>query len=114
MVPELQIITKTYDFLLYLIPQVAKFPRAERYLVGERLENTCLDFFELLLTACYSKDKVALLQRANVKLEQARYYVRLCKDLKFTNLHHYEVISKKMNEIGVQLGGWIKQQKVRG
>jgi len=34
-----QIITKMYDFLLYLIPQVSKFPRSQRYLVGERLEG---------------------------------------------------------------------------
>ena len=102
-----------YDFLLYLIPQVAKFPRSERYLVGERLETCCFDVFELLLTAVYSREKISCLQRANVRLEQARHYVRLCKDLKLLNLHRYEVISKTMNEIGAQLGGWIKQQKGR-
>jgi len=108
-----QIITKMYDFLLYLIPQVAKFPRSERYLVGERLEKSGFDILELLLEACYSREKTALLHRANVKLEQARHYVRLCKDLKFISLHCYEVISKMMNEIGVQLGGWIKQQSAK-
>lgn len=29
MTASLQIVTKAYDFLLYLIPQVAKFPRSE-------------------------------------------------------------------------------------
>lgn len=48
-----QIITKTYDFLLYLLPQVARFPRSERYLLGERLELLCFDVLELLLNACY-------------------------------------------------------------
>lgn len=106
-----QIISKTYDFLLYLLPQVAKFPRSERYLLGERLESACFDVLELLLEACYTRDKLALLRRVNVKLEQSRHYVRLCKDLKPINLHRYEVISKMLNEIGVQLGGWIKQQR---
>ena len=108
-----QVIAKFYDFLLYLIPQVAKFPRSERYLLGERLEKAGFDILELLLEACYTREKVALLQRANVRLEQARFYVRMCKDLKLINLHRYEVISKTMNEIGAQLGGWIKQQRVR-
>ncbi len=108
-----QIIAKTYDFLMYLIPQVAKFPRSDRYLLGERLEQAVFDVFESLLSACYSRDKIASLQHANIRLEQARYYVRMCKDLKFINLHRYEVISKMMNELGVQLGGWIKQQRGR-
>lgn len=95
-----------YDFLLYLLPSVAKFPRSERYLLGERLESAAFDVLEILLEACYSREKMDLLNRANVKLEQTRYYVRLCKDLKLISLHGYEVISKKVNEIGVQLGGW--------
>lgn len=88
-----QIITKTYDLLLYLLPQVAKFPRSERYLLGERLELLCFDVLELLLNACYSREKVSILQQANVKLEQARYYVRLCKDLKEKTQNSDEVKS---------------------
>ena len=106
-----QIITKVYDFLLYLLPQVAKFPKSERYLLGERLENVSFDSLELLLEAVYSIQKLPLLQKTNIKLEQARHYVRLCKVLKLLDLHRYEIVSKKLDEIGVQLGGWIKQQK---
>lgn len=111
--PAPQIIAKTYDFLVYLLPQVAKFPRTERYLLGERLENACFAVFDLLLAACYTKEKVPLLQNANIKLEQARYYVRLSKDLRFISLQRYEVMSKMMNEVGAQLGGWLKQQRGR-
>lgn len=108
-----QVVTKMYDVLVYLIPQVAKFPRSERYLVGDRLEISCFDVLELLLEAGYTRDKTVLLQRANIKLEQTRYYIRLCKDLTLINLHRYEVISKMLNDVGLQLGGWIKQQRER-
>ncbi len=104
-----QILTRIYDLLLYLIPQVSKFPRAQRYLLGDRLETTVLDVLEFLVEATYSRDKVPLLRQSNVKLEKARYYVRLCKDLKLIDLHHYQVLSKMINEVGIQLGGWIKQ-----
>ncbi len=30
------IITKVYDLALYLIPQVGKFPKQQRYTLGER------------------------------------------------------------------------------
>lgn len=111
MVSHPEIITKAYDFLLYLVPQVSKFRRSERYLLGERLERLNFDVFELLLEASLSKEKSALLHRANIKLEQARHFVRLSKDLKLLDLHCYEVLSKRINEIGLQLGGWLKQQK---
>ncbi len=104
-----QILTRIYDLLLYLIPQVSKFSRAQRYLLGDRLEMTILDVLELLVEATYLRDKTHLLRQSNVKLEKARYYVRLCKDLKLIDLHHYQVLSKMINEVGVQLGGWIKQ-----
>lgn len=104
------IITKVYDFLLYLIPQISDLPRSQRYLLGDRLELSGFDVLEILLEACYSPSKLALLKTANVKLEKIRYYIRLCKDLKLINLHRYEVLSKMVNEIGMQLGGWIKQQ----
>lgn len=106
-----QIITAIYDLLLYLIPQISKFPRSQRYLLGDRLETIVLDALELLLEATYSRDKAPLLARANVTLEKARYYVRLCKDLKLMDLQRYQVLSKMINEVGMQLGGWIKQQK---
>lgn len=99
----------TEQFLL--VPQTSKFPRSQRYLLGERLEATSCDVLEILLEACYAQNKLVLLQQANIKLEKIRYFNRLCKDLKLTNLHKYEVISKMVNDIGVQLGGWIKQQK---
>lgn len=105
-----QVVTKVYDFLLYLIPQIGKFPKNQRYLLGDRLETMVLEILELLLEAVYSREKLILLRRANVKLETVRYYVRLCKDLKLVNLHGYETISCKVQEIGAQLGGWIKQQ----
>jgi hypothetical protein len=106
-----QIITKIYDLLLYLIPQISKFPKSQRYLLGDRLEIIGLEVLEIFLEALYSRDKLVLLQRANIKLEQTRYYARLCKDLKLVSLHGYEVLTKKIHEVGIQLGGWIKQQK---
>ena len=45
---ELPIIQKTFDLLLWLLPKVDKFPRKQKYLLGERMERTELDFMGLL------------------------------------------------------------------
>ena len=41
------IIIKVYDLVLYLIPQIAKLPRQQRYTLGERIESMTLDFFKI-------------------------------------------------------------------
>lgn len=108
-----QILVRVYDFMLYLVPQVAKFPKNQRYNLGERIEKTTLDVFEKIVEALYSKDKAQILQVANINVEKIRLLVRLAKDLKLVNLHCYEVMSKLLYEIGVELGAWIKQQKAK-
>ncbi len=102
------IITKTYDLLLYLIPQLAKFPRDQKFLLGDRIETLMLDFLEDMIVAYYSREKLLLLDKGNLKLERLRYLIRLCNDLKFLNDRRYGLISEKINEIGRMVGGWRK------
>ena len=105
-----QILVIFYDYLLYLVQRVSKFPRNQRYLMGERLEMLSLEVMARLVAAAFSTEKLEILKDANIKLEQIRFHVRLCKDTKLLNLQHYEVMSKKLNDIGIQLGAWIKHQ----
>ena len=51
-------ITLTYDLLKWTIPTLKKFPRDQRFLLGDRIENYTLDILELLICANYSKDKL--------------------------------------------------------
>ena len=37
---------KVYQFLLWLIPTVEKFPRGQRFLLGDRIQTTALDVLE--------------------------------------------------------------------
>ena len=40
-----------------------------------------------------------------------RYQTRLCRDLDLLDVRRYEHVSKLINEIGENLGGWIRQQR---
>ena len=104
------IIAKTHDFLRYMIPQLEKLPRNQKFLLGDRIENHILDLLELFIEAFYStrSQKAELLRSANLKLEMLRHLVRLCFEMKYFNVHKYEVISKSINEIGAMNGGWLK------
>jgi hypothetical protein len=104
------IITKVYDVLMWLLPQIEKFPRVHRYILGKRLEEQLYELLDLTIDAAYTRDKHRILIQANLLLEKLRYTVRLCKDMKFINLKKYEYLSKQFMEIGKMIGGWIKEQ----
>ena len=82
---EVDAIIKLYDFLLWMIPKLEKFPRSQKFLLGDRIENLMLDILELLIDAAYSKQKQQTLRTANLNLEKLLYMVRLSKDPKLIN-----------------------------
>lgn len=105
------ILTLTYDFLLYLIPQLAKFPRDQKFLLADRMQTLAHDILDDLITAYYSglsQEKIERLRLANIKLERLRYCIRLSHDLKLISNEKYGKLSERVNVIGGTLGNWTK------
>lgn len=46
---ELPIIRAFYDFVLWLSPKIAKFPRDQRFVLGERMERQLYGILENLI-----------------------------------------------------------------
>jgi hypothetical protein len=95
------ILTKLQDLLVYLIPQLNKFPRDQKFVLGDRIETKLLDVQEFCLRAYYSRDKRGHLLEANLQLEVARHLVRLANALKLFSNHTYGVLAEKMDEVGL-------------
>ena len=108
---ELVVITKTYDLILWSCQHTSRFPRQHRFVLGERLERTLYDLLETLIQAKYRKERTALLEAANLKLEILRFQVRLAKDLQCLRPNSYEFGSKQIDEIGKLVGGWLRPRK---
>ncbi len=108
---EVDAITKLYDFILWIIPKLEKYPRSQKFLLADRIESLMLDILELLIDAAYSKKKDKALRSANLKLEKLRYLIRLSKDLKILNIKSYEFSSRSIDDIGISIGGWLKYTK---
>lgn len=70
------------QFLLWLIPTVEKFPRSQKFLLGDRIQATALDVLEALIEATYSRDRRTYLARANLGLEMLRHFLRIAAELK--------------------------------
>ena len=108
---ELSVIVKTYDFTLWLLPHLAKFSRDHRFTLGNRLEEGMLEVLDLVVEASYTAEKRTLLQRANTRLNRVRYLVRLANDLHQISVKQYEFAAIAIEGIGVEIGGWLKQQR---
>lgn len=107
------IFTKTYDLLTWLMPITEGFPKSQRFFMATRLQDTALDFYELIVRARRVSDRAAVLFEADLKLEQLRLYLRLCVDpkVKLLSPGQYEHGARLADEIGRLLGSWIKRVK---
>lgn len=113
---ESPIFSRTYDLLLWLLPQTAKFPRPHRFGLAERVTRLALDFQESIIAAGLrgGQERVEQLKRADEQLAQLRLHIRLCKDLEMISLGQYEHAARMLVEIGRLLGGWQKSNSTAG
>jgi hypothetical protein len=113
-VSELPIVQKTYDLIKWYIPILNRLPRDHRFALGERIVNNLYNLLEGLIQARYAKnDKLAQLQSLNTQLDILRYQTRLLYDFQLISDKRSKYINQQFNDIGFDLGGWIKQQQKR-
>lgn len=113
---ESPIFSRTYDFLLWLLPQASRFPRAYRFTLAERVQRRALDLQETLIAAGLRRgpERAARLREADAQLAQLRQALRLCKDLDFLTIGQYEHAAGRLAEIGRLLGGWQRAGEKSG
>lgn len=107
---EMVIFTRTYDFLTWLIPLSENFPRSQRFIITQRLQNAALNFQELILEAnsLRGANRIEKLRAADAELLKTRLYLRLCDRWQWINKGQYRHASRLVSEIGKLLGGWLK------
>jgi hypothetical protein len=62
--------------------------------LGERLERTLYDLLKTLIQAKYSRDRISLLDEANLKLQILRFQVRLGNELQCLRAGSYAFAKK--------------------
>ncbi|PSN17531.1 four helix bundle protein [filamentous cyanobacterium CCP5] len=112
-VADLPVIQKTYDLVKWYVPILNRLPRNHRFTLGERVINGLYDLLEGLILARYSRDKLAILESLNTQLDLLRHQTRLLLDFELMETKRYEYVGKLINEIGTELGGWIRHQRKR-
>ncbi len=112
---DIPILKKSYELYSTFHEYRRVVSKADRFTVYERSENLIVDLIELLLEAGYTKsgNKVAILEKASIKLNTLRFFIRLMKETKVFDLKKYTTLQDKIDEIGRMLGGWIRSSSAR-
>jgi len=109
---ETPLFSKIYELFSRLYDAGKKFPKRDRYTLGQRIENCCLDLLELIIEAgnAPKQEKMPSLKKANTKLEVLKVLLRTCNDKKLLRDKNYLALQEILQEAGKMLGGWIRYQ----
>lgn len=102
-----------YDFALYIYPILNNWPKAEKFALTNRIKNCIFTMLEECVALRKSSTKKSHAYAIDRELDMLRTYFHLGYDLKYCNAHRYEVIGRKLAEIGGRVGGLIKAINTR-
>ncbi len=97
-----------YRFILWLIPTLTRFPRSQKFLLGDRIQNIAIDILEALIEATYTKHRDEPLSKANLNIEKLRFLLRLCRDLEYLDTRRHEFAMRSIDDTGRRIGAWRK------
>ncbi len=107
------VLEQTYQFMLWLVPTVEKFPRSQKFLIGDRIQTAAHEVLDGLIEATYTRRREGVLSSVNLALEKLRFLFRLSLDLRCLDKRRYEFAARSLDEIGRQVGGWLRASRAR-
>ena len=105
------VVQKAYDWALWIIPKVEKFPKSYRFSIGQSLVSASIELLMNLVDATYQVRNSGSLGAAVREVNRIRYLMRLAKDLRVVNIAGHEFSSKALDEVGRMAGGWLKSAR---
>lgn len=110
---ELVLFQKIYDFFLFAHPIINRFPKSQRFVLGQTIENGIIKLLTFTIRANkqYGDKRKVLQDKISDELDILRILFRLSCDLKFISIKQYKHTVEKINEIGRILAGWKRVNK---
>lgn len=99
--------------MVWLVPALERFPRSQKFLLGDRIQGTALDVLESLIEATYTRRRRDHLARANLGIEKLRFLCRLAWELRCLDRRRYEYAARRLDETGRRIGAWMKAHRAR-
>lgn len=110
---ELIIYQKYVDLIKYSYNLLKKFPKSEKFAMVAQIKSGMFDALKLILRAnkVYRNMglRVDMLNQLDAEVQMQKVLVRLAHSNRYISNSNYIEWSRRLDEIGRILGGWIKQ-----
>ncbi len=109
---EFIIHTKMLSVTLWLFEKVNTFPKSQRFILGQQIENSALCCLRAIIEANNARSSEATLRKLdvlNVELEVLRSLLRVAYEVKFLKGTSLGFIVGEIDEVGKMRGGWAKR-----
>ncbi|HCC83415.1 TPA: hypothetical protein DEP96_01035 [Candidatus Uhrbacteria bacterium] len=108
---DIPLVHTLYDIYVLWNTVITKFPKTQRYTLGETCSRYLLDVLELVLAASSTNNlvtKTDKLKLASPKIDTLKLLIRLCKDCDCLTNQQYLKTESMILETGKQLGAWLR------
>ena len=108
---ELLIYQKYIDTVEYGYNLLRKYPKLEKYALASEIRKSMFETIRLILYANKIANKNIRLQTINkidAEISAQKFFVRFSYKNKYISHNNYFEWSKRLDEIGKIIGGWIK------
>ena len=112
---ELLIYQKYVDLIGYAYGRLRNFPKSEKYAMAASIKNSMFDTLKYILRAnkIYgdSQKRLDMLNIIDAEMQLQKTLVRLAHEYRYISNKNYVEWSRRLDEIGRILGGWIKSTR---
>lgn len=110
---DLPIISKLSSAYAIWQQTSVSFPKSCRQTLGRKIDLFLLETTELLFISAHSsqENKLPILEKANTKLDLAKFFLQIAWQLKALDNKKYICVSSELEEVGKMLGGWKNELK---
>ncbi len=87
-----------------------KFPKPERFGIGEKIDILFLDILELVFIFKFAKlfEKISYTESIILIIDKLKFFMEVAWENKLISSKQYSEILIKLEEIGKEFGGWRK------
>ncbi|MCC6556543.1 MAG: four helix bundle protein [Polyangiaceae bacterium] len=110
--PPSPLYVRCYDLTRWLLERTMRFPKSQRFVLGQRVERAALDLLEAITAALQEREgRAARLRRADEAATRLRVSLRLCRDLELLRETQATFAHGELTEIGKMLGGFRRSER---
>ncbi|PIR78594.1 MAG: hypothetical protein COU28_00875 [Candidatus Magasanikbacteria bacterium CG10_big_fil_rev_8_21_14_0_10_36_16] len=110
---DIIIFNQLYDFCCLWHQKTKKFPKSDKYTLGQKIFLELLDILMLIHQARFEQNyqKIKTLDKTSQMFDSVKILIRMTYTLEIIEQKTYIELENDLQNIGKMLGGWLKYLK---